>query len=40
MFDFHMHSTVSFDAKDTAKDMVAAAERKGLAEICFTDHID
>ena len=40
MFDFHMHSTVSFDAKDTAKDMVAAAERKGLKEICFTDHID
>lgn len=40
MFDFHMHSTVSFDAKDTAKDMVAAAEAKGLKEICFTDHID
>lgn len=40
MFDFHMHSTVSFDAKDTAKDMVAAAEKKGLREICFTDHID
>lgn len=40
MYDFHMHSTVSFDAKDTARDMVAAAEKKGLKEICFTDHID
>jgi len=40
MFDFHMHSTVSFDAKDTAKDMLAAAEAMGLREICFTDHID
>ena len=40
MFDFHMHSTVSFDAKDNARDMVAAAESRGLKEICFTDHID
>ena len=40
MFDFHMHSTVSFDAKDNARDMVAAAEHRGLKEICFTDHID
>ena len=40
MFDFHMHSTVSFDGKDTARDMLKAAEEKGLKEICFTDHID
>lgn len=40
MFDFHMHSTVSFDGKDSARDMLAAAERMGLKEICFTDHID
>ena len=40
MFDFHMHSTVSFDGHDTAEDMVQAAVNAGLKEICFTDHID
>lgn len=40
MFDFHMHTSVSFDAKDDAGSMLAAAQAKGLKEICFTDHID
>lgn len=40
MFDFHMHSTVSFDGHDSAESMVAAAVAAGLKEICFTDHID
>ena len=40
MFDFHMHSKVSFDGKADAAAMVAAAEQMGLKEICFTDHID
>ena len=40
MFDFHMHSTVSFDGKSDALSMALAARRKGLLEICFTDHID
>ena len=40
MFDYHLHSNVSFDSKSTAADMVAAAERAGLKEICFTDHYD
>lgn len=40
MFDFHMHSTVSFDGHDTPKKMVQAAVDGGLREICFTDHID
>ena len=40
MFDYHMHTTVSFDAKGTAEEMVAAAVKAGLKEICFTDHID
>ena len=40
MFDFHMHSTVSFDGHDSAARMVEAAAQKGLKEICFTDHID
>ena len=40
MFDFHMHSTVSFDGHDTPERMVQAAVDAGLKEICFTDHID
>ena len=40
MFDFHMHSTVSFDGKSTPREMIAAAEKLGLREICFTDHYD
>jgi histidinol-phosphatase (PHP family) len=40
MFDYHMHSTVSFDAKSTALEMALSARNAGLKEICFTDHID
>ncbi len=40
MFDFHMHSIVSFDGHDSAETMVQAAADAGLKEICFTDHID
>lgn len=40
MFDYHMHSTVSFDGHDAPEDMVKAALSAGLKEICFTDHID
>lgn len=40
MFDFHMHSLVSFDGLDPAEKMVRAAADAGLKEICFTDHID
>ena len=40
MFDYHMHSTVSFDGHDTPERMVKAALDAGLKEICFTDHID
>ena len=40
MYDYHMHSTVSFDGKDTARDMALAAKAAGMKEICFTDHID
>lgn len=40
MFDFHMHSHVSFDGRDTGINMVKAAVKKGLKEICFTDHMD
>ena len=40
MFDFHMHSRVSFDGHDTGEALARAALAAGLKEICFTDHID
>lgn len=40
MYDYHMHSRVSFDGHDAPERMVRAAREKGLKEICFTDHID
>lgn len=40
MFDFHMHSRVSFDGHDTGEAMARAALAAGLSEICFTDHLD
>lgn len=40
MFDFHMHSQVSFDATGKPEEMVKAAALAGLKEICFTDHIE
>lgn len=40
MFDFHIHSRVSFDGHDAGEAMARAALAAGLKEICFTDHID
>lgn len=40
MFDFHMHSKVSFDGKDTPIQMALAAKAAGLRHICFTEHLD
>lgn len=40
MFDFHMHTVVSFDGHDTGEAMALAAKQKGLKEVCFTDHMD
>lgn len=40
MFDFHLHSKLSFDSICEPKDIILAAERMGLREICFTDHYD
>ena len=40
MFDYHMHSRVSFDGHNTGLDMAKAALAAGLKEICFTDHLD
>ena len=40
MFDYHMHTRVSFDAHETGEAMAKAALAAGLKEICFTDHVD
>ena len=40
MFDYHMHTRVSFDAHETGLTMAQAAAARGLKEICFTDHLD
>lgn len=40
MFDYHLHTRVSFDGHDTAENMVKAARERGLKAICFTDHMD
>lgn len=40
MFDYHMHTTVSYDGHNTPEEMAQAAVTAGLREICFTDHLD
>lgn len=40
MFDYHLHSEVSFDSTCSPERIVSAAEMLGLKEICFTDHYD
>ena len=38
--DYHMHSRVSPDAKNSMAEMAAAAQAHGMREICFTDHVE
>lgn len=40
MFDYHIHSKVSFDGHNSGRQLAAAARDAGLTEICFTDHMD
>ena len=40
MFDYHLHSGVSFDSQESAEKIVEAAVAAGMKEICFTDHLD
>ncbi len=40
MFDFHLHSKISFDSNEEPIEILKAAEERGLSEICFTDHYD
>lgn len=40
LWDTHMHSQYSGDSNAPQEDMIAAAIRKNLDGICFTDHLD
>lgn len=40
MFDYHMHTIVSYDGHNTPMEMAQAAVKAGVQEICFTDHLD
>lgn len=40
MFDFHLHSKVSYDSTAEPSEIISAAKVRGLKEICFTDHYD
>lgn len=40
MFDYHMHSDFSADCTTKMEDTIESAIKKGLTEICFTEHID
>jgi len=40
MIDYHVHSNLSTDGKASMSDMAAAAQRAGIRELCFTEHID
>jgi histidinol-phosphatase (PHP family) len=40
MFDFHIHSAVSFDGNDSIDSIAGVAAESGLLEICFCEHIE
>ncbi|WP_069649173.1 histidinol-phosphatase HisJ family protein [Caloranaerobacter ferrireducens] len=40
MYDFHVHSSFSGDCKYTMENMLKGALKKGVKQICFTDHLD
>jgi histidinol-phosphatase (PHP family) len=40
MTDYHIHSNISCDCETDMMKMAEAAFKKGLKEICFTEHID
>jgi len=40
MIDYHIHTSLSADCEVGMMQMAAAADKKGLKEICFADHYD
>lgn len=40
MFDYHLHTRLSFDGEGDPMGMIRRARDMGLQEICFTEHVD
>ncbi|MBQ1917215.1 MAG: PHP domain-containing protein, partial [Lachnospiraceae bacterium] len=40
LYDTHMHTRFSADSDAEPADMIAAAKKRNLGGICFTDHLD
>ncbi|MBN2897882.1 MAG: histidinol-phosphatase HisJ family protein [Clostridia bacterium] len=40
LFDYHVHTAFSGDCSVPMEEIVVAAIRQGMQEICFTDHLD
>ncbi|MCL2436960.1 MAG: PHP domain-containing protein, partial [Clostridiales bacterium] len=40
MFDYHTHSSFSYDSSTKVDEMIEAAIKKGIKEIAITDHYD
>ncbi len=40
IYDYHVHSEISFDGACSVTDCAAAAKDRGIGEICLTDHLD
>lgn len=40
LFDYHVHTDFSGDCSVAMEDVIQSAIKKGLKEICFTDHLD
>lgn len=40
MFDFHLHSKLSFDASEDMLSFCEQAAQMGMQEICFTEHVE
>lgn len=40
LVDYHCHSLYSFDSKTKLEDVIKSAIKKGLKEVCITDHFD
>lgn len=40
MYDFHLHSSFSFDSSADPERIAQEAIRKGIQVLCFTDHLD
>ena len=40
MWDYHMHSSCSFDSQESMTAIVSRCHELGILDICFTEHVD